>query len=269
MFLEFFQFTIDLGVRLKLIGQDVATVDSTNIKAYANRFRTLPLVQLDYLLDLIHNLSFDTSKNSKWNQLRKYFFKDRLPEDLVYLIDEIHDNLNQHGINLLKTALQSQKKRDWTIDLLDKLVDNFDGISKINLTDMESRRMIMKDHTSRYAYTIQTVRDIKKGFILSQEVTQEKNDSHALVNAIDNAKFALGKSPRILLADNSYWTLKAIEYCFINNVVPLIPNNNDSIKRNGTKADKMFDPSNMIFDCANEILDVHSVKNLKRKAEEK
>lgn len=266
LFLEFFQFTVDLGVRFKLIGEDVVTVDSTNIKAYANKFRTLSIVQLDYLLDLIHNLSFDSTKNSKWNKLRKYFFNNKLPEDLIYLVDEIYDNLNMHGINLLKTALQSRKNRDWIIDLLDKLVDNFDGVSRINLTDMESRRMLMKDHISRYAYTIQTVRDIKTGFILSQEVTQEKNDSRAFKNAIDNTISALGKPPRFMMADNGYWNIKALEYSFINNIVPLIPNNNDSIKRNGTKEDKMFDSSNMMFDCVEEYFRCPFGQKLKKRS---
>jgi hypothetical protein len=252
LFLEFFQFTVDLGVKFNLIGGDVVVLDSTNIKAYANKFRTLSIVQLEYLLDLIHDLSFNTSKNSEWNMLKKYFFKDKLPEDLVYLVDEINDNLNRHGINLLKTALQSREKRDWVVDFLDELVNNFDGVSRVNLTDMESRRLLMKDGRSRYAYTVQTVRDIKNGFIVSQEVTQEKNDRNAMESAIDNTISALGKSPRFLAADNGYFTIKSLEYCFANNIVPLIPNNNDSIKRNGSKKDKMFDPSNMRFDCINE-----------------
>ena len=49
-------------------------------------------------------------------------------------MDEIHGNLNNQGINLLKTALSSNKKYDWTIDLLDKLVENYDGKKPVNLT---------------------------------------------------------------------------------------------------------------------------------------
>lgn len=90
------------------------------------------------------------------------------------LVKEIDKNLNQHGINLLKTALQSQENRDWVIGWLDELVDNYDGKKRVNLTDPESRKMKMKDGTSRYAYTLQTVRDVKTGFTVSQRITQEK-----------------------------------------------------------------------------------------------
>ena len=109
-----------------------------DIKAFANEFKTLSIGQLDYLLDLIYDLSFDTSKNSKWSLLRKFFFTDKLPKKLGDLVKEIDKNLNQHGINLLKTALQSQENRDWVIGWLDELVDNYDGKKRVNLTDPES-----------------------------------------------------------------------------------------------------------------------------------
>ena len=35
--------------------------------------------------------------------------------------------------------------------------------------------MRMKDGTTHYAYTLQTARDIKAGFTISQRITQEKN----------------------------------------------------------------------------------------------
>lgn len=108
--------------------------------------------------------------------MRKFFFTDKLPKKLVDLVEEIDKNLNQHGINLLKTALQSRENRDWVIGGLDELVDNYDGKKRVNLTDPESRKMKMKDGTSRYAYTLQTVRDVKTGFTVSQRITQEKND---------------------------------------------------------------------------------------------
>ena len=79
-----------------------------------------------------------------------------------------------NGINLLKTALQSRENRDWAIGWLDELVDNYDGKKRVNLTDPESQKMKMKDDTSRYAYTLQTVRDVKTGFTISQRITQEK-----------------------------------------------------------------------------------------------
>ena len=34
---------------------------------------------------------------------------DELPDDMIDLIDEIHHNLNQHGLQLLQIALTSKK----------------------------------------------------------------------------------------------------------------------------------------------------------------
>ena len=250
--LNFFQHTIDLGLEFGLVEGDAVTLDSTKIKAYANDFKTLSIEQLEYLLDLIYDLSFDNSKNSKWFQLRKYFFSDKLPEELVDLVEEIDNNLNQHGINLLKTALQSRNKRDWAIGWLDELVGNYDGKKRVNLTDPESRKMKMKDETSRYAYTLQTVRDLKTGFTISQRITQEKNDKGALIPAIDDIIGALGKAPRYILIDNGYWQMESLEYAYMRNIMLIIPDINQSKNRNGTNMDNQYAKSNMLFDPVDE-----------------
>lgn len=81
----------------------------------------------------------------------------------------------------------------------------------------------MKDETSRYAYTLQTVRDLKTGFTISQRITQEKNDKGALIPAIDDIIGALGKAPRYILIDNGYWQMESLEYAYMNNIIPIIP----------------------------------------------
>lgn len=54
--------------------------------------------------------------------------------------------------------------------------------------------MKMKDGTSRYAYTLQTVRDVKTGFTVSQRITQEKNDKKTLIPIIDDVISNLGNT---------------------------------------------------------------------------
>ena len=252
LFIEFFQHTIDLGVNFGLIGGDIVTLDSTKIKAYANKFKTLSINQLEYLLNLIDDLSFVTSKKSRWFKLRKFFFSGKLSDDLVDLVEEIYSNLNVHGRNLLKTALISCEKRDWVIGWLGELIDNFDGKNRVNLTDPESRRMKMKDGTSRYAYTVQTVRDIKTGFTISQRVTQEKNDKNTLEFALDDAIMALGKAPKYILADNGYLDEFSLEYAYMSNVMPIIPNLTQSMARNGTQKDNPHVKSNMEYNVAED-----------------
>ena len=252
LIIEFFQYTIDLGIDLGLVGGEILVADSTKIKAFANEFKTLSIGQLDYLLNLIYDLSFDTSKNSKWSLLRKFFFTDKLPKKLGDLVKEIDKNLNQHGINLLKTALQSQENRDWVIGWLDELVDNYDGKKRVNLTDPESRKMKMKDGTSRYAYTLQTVRDVKTGFTVSQRITQEKNDKKTLIPIIDDVISNLGKTPRYILIDNGYWDIESLEYSYLRNIIPIIPDLNQSKRRNGTNISNPYAKHNMLFDPVGE-----------------
>ena len=252
LFIEFFQYTIDLGIDFGLIDGDIVTLDSTKIKAYANKFKTLSIGQLEYLFNLINDLSFVTSKKSRWFKLRKFFFSGKLSDGLVDLVEEIYSYLNVHGRNLLKTALISCKKRDWVISWLGELIDNYDGKNRVNLTDHESRRMKMKDGTSCYAYTVQTVRDIKTGFTISQRVTQEKNDKNTLEFALDDAIMALGKSPRYILADNGYLDRRSLEYAYMRNVVPIIPNTTQSMARNGTQKDNPYAKSNMRYDIVED-----------------
>ena len=220
LIIEFFQYTIDLGIDLGLVGGEILVADSTKIKAFANEF--------------------------------KFFFTDKLPKKLGDLVKEIDKNLNQHGINLLKTALQSQENRDWVIGWLDELVDNYDGKKRVNLTDPESRKMKMKDGTSRYAYTLQTVRDVKTGFTVSQRITQEKNDKKTLIPIIDDVISNLGKTPRYILIDNGYWDIESLEYSYLRNIIPIIPDLNQSKRRNGTNISNPYAKHNMLFDPVGE-----------------
>ena len=252
LFVEFFYYTVELGLRYDRVSGEVVTLDSTKIKAYANKYRTVKLESLIYLLDLIYDLSFDNSKNSKWYKLRKFFFKDKLPKDMVDLVEEIDKNLNHHCINLLKTALISQKKRDWVIGVIDSLMEQYDGKNPINLTDPESRKMRMKDDTTAYGYTVQTVRDVYTGYTIVQKVTQEKNDKNGFMNVVDDVNMSLGYKPRYMLMDNGYRTKKMLELALQHGIIPICPDVKDSMRRNGTRRDAMFDSSNMKFNPVSE-----------------
>jgi len=118
------------------------------------------------LEDLIYDYSFDKTQRHIWIKIKRFFFMDELPEDMIDLIDEIHHNLNQHGRKLLKIALTSKKARNEILDRIDVLKENYDGKHRINVTDSEARKMHMKDDTIRFAYLFQTVTDVKTGLII-------------------------------------------------------------------------------------------------------
>ena len=61
------------------------------------------------LEDLIIDYSFDKSTRPVWNKIKRYFYNDELPSEMIELIDEIYHNLNKYGRELLQVALYSKK----------------------------------------------------------------------------------------------------------------------------------------------------------------
>ena len=71
-----------------------------------------PSAKSHILEDLIYDYSFDKTQHQTWNKIKRFFFMDELLDDMIDLIDEIHHNLNQHGLQLLQIALTSKKARN-------------------------------------------------------------------------------------------------------------------------------------------------------------
>ena len=97
----FLKFTVHFGFKMGLVDFKIISIDSTPIEAYVNEFRSLSIAQIMYLEDLIYDYSFDKATRTIWNKIKRFFFMDELPEDMIDLIDEIHHNLNEHGRQLL------------------------------------------------------------------------------------------------------------------------------------------------------------------------
>ena len=87
----------------------------------------LSIGQILYLEDLIYDYSFDKSRQTIWVKIKRFFFMDELPEDMIDLIDEIYHNLNEHGRQLLQIALTSKKARNEILNKLEVLKENYDG----------------------------------------------------------------------------------------------------------------------------------------------
>ena len=95
------------------------------IEAYVNEYRSLSIAQIIYLEDLIYDYSFDKSTQPIWNKIKRFFFMDELPEDMIDLIDEIYHNLNEPGRQLLQIALSSKKARNEVLDRIEVLKEKF------------------------------------------------------------------------------------------------------------------------------------------------
>ena len=245
---QFFKFTVHFGFNFGLVDFKTVSIDSTPIKAYVNEFRSLSIGQIIYLEDLIYDYSLDKTKRTVWNKIKRFFFMDELPEDMIDLIDEIYHNLNEHGRQLLQIALTSNKARDEILDRIEVLKENYDGHNRVNLTDPEARKMHMKDDTIKFAYLLQTVTDVKTGLIIMQRIVEDKTDRYQLTLAIDYIIDTYNIVPKYILADNGYYGLDQIEYAYSHGIIPIIPDRNDAMKTNGTKSDDPFARCNMHFD---------------------
>ena len=255
---QFLKFTVKFGFNFGLVDFKIVSIDSTPIEAYVNEFRSLSIGQILYLEDLIYDYSLDKTKRSIWGKIKRFFFMDELPEDMIDLINEIHHNLNKHGRQLLQIALNSNKARDEILDRIEVLKENYDGHNRVNLTDPEARKMHMKDDTIQFAYLLQTITDVKTGLIIMQRIVEDKIDRYQLAPAIDYIIDTYNIVPQYILADNGYYGLDQIEYAYSKGIIPIIPDRNDAMKINGTQSDNPhakcnmhFDPIKLEFTCLN------------------
>ena len=85
---QFLKFTVKFGFDFGLVDFKIVSIDSTPIEAYVDEFRILSIGQITYLEDLIYDYSFDKSKRLTWNKIKRFFFMDELPDDMIDLIDE-------------------------------------------------------------------------------------------------------------------------------------------------------------------------------------
>lgn len=245
---QFLKFTAKFGFKFGLVDFKIISIDSTPIEAYVNEFRSLSIGQILYLEDLIYDYSFDKSTQVIWSKIKRFFFMDELPDDMIDLIDEIYHNLNEHGRQLLQIALTSKKARNEILDNISVLKENYDGNNRVNVTDPEARKMHMKDDKIKFAYLLQTVTDVKTGFILMQRIVEDKTDRYQLAPAIDYIIDTYDVVPEYILADNGYYGLDQIEYAYSRGIMPIIPDRNDAMKNNGTYSDNPHAKCNMPFD---------------------
>ena len=126
--------------------------------------------------------------------------------------------------------------------------ENYDGNNRVNVTDPEARKMHMEDDKIKFAYLLQTVIDVKTGFILMQRIVEDKTDRYQLAPAIDFIIDTYDVVPEYILADNGYYGLNQVEYAYSRGIMPIIPNINDAMKNNGTYSDNPHAKCNMPFD---------------------
>lgn len=244
---EFLIYTVEYGAKFNLVDFETVTVDSTTIEASADEYRRLKYEQLCYLEDLIKKYGKSKGKQSIWKKLRKYFYRGELDDKLVDLVEEIYKKLNKHGRELLTVALKSKKAQNEILEFIEWLKCNCNKGKYVNLTDPESKRVLMKKGKVMFGYLIQTVSDTKSGLIIMQNVVEDSTDANQLIPAIDYIYHTYGKMPKYILADNGYYKIESIEYALYNGITPIIPDRSESMNNNGKNKYNPFAKNNMPF----------------------
>ena len=145
---EFLIYTVEFGYRFNLVDFEIVTLDSTTIEASIDEYRRLKYEQIIYLENLIKKYGKSKGKKSIWKKLKRYFYNNELKDDLVDLVEEIYKKLNKHGRELLIVALKSKKAQKEILEFTEWLKYNCKEGKYVNLTDPESKRVLMKKRQS-------------------------------------------------------------------------------------------------------------------------
>ena len=244
---EFFRYTVEFGVKFDLVDFKIISIDSTTVEASVDEYRRLNNDQINYLENLILKFSKSKGKRSIWKKLRKFFYYNELEDKMVDLVEEIHKKLNKSGRELLIVALKSKKACKKILKFIEVLKDKCPKGKFVNLTDPNTKRVLIKKGKVMFGYLIQTVTDTKTGLIIMQNVVEQQTDTNQLIPAIDYIQHTYGKTPEYILADNGYYKIESIEYALYNGITPIVPDRSESMNNNGTNKDNPFAKANMPF----------------------
>ena len=226
--------------------------DGSIVKANVSRFKLIRIEEVKFLRELILTYCEDSGKNGVWFKLHKYFHENKKYTSITRLIDEIKDNLRANPLKLLKTALISPEKREFILDYLDILEENYDGKHTISLTDPEARWMKDKKEVTGLNLNYQAILDGKYELIIGHYLTNSPTDHYELYNAWQQAKMNLEKNPDILVADNGYLNDDILEKAYQENVIVIIPDRNEASKAKPENMKKQYAKVNFQYDFKND-----------------
>ena len=223
---ELFRYTVDIGIKYDLVGYEHVAIDGTILKANASKNRIIRIDELEYLEKFIFDLETD---NDLLFEIRKYFIEDVLDENNGIIIQEIKKKLKKEALKLLTKLLMNQQEKQDILDFITYLKANYNGKNTISITDPESRWMKDKKGLIGLNYNYQVATDDKHDFIIAQKLVKDPTDHHQFIPMADEIKMNLKRHPMLYTADNGYLTDKAVEYCYKNNIMAIMPDRTESI----------------------------------------
>ena len=187
-----FEEIVRLCIRLGLADVTTVAIDSTKIKASANR---------------------DKLKDKDWldRKIRENTEILRQSLDEADRIDREEDELygDKRG-DELPEELRDQKKR---LELLRKLKEEMEQTQQktINLTDKDAK-LIKSGGKFSVGYNCQSIVDSKHQVIVAADISESPNDWNELKPMVEGLKESQGKIPQIILADAGYFSGSTLKY---------------------------------------------------------
>ena len=190
-----------------------------------------------------------TSSNYDKSQLEENI-KDMIQKaaDIDAMEDKLYGEDNEDDIDpQLKTKEGRKKRKEQIQKQKDKANDALNQISyskgassnpKRNTTDPDSRLMKMKKGDFANGYNLQNITE--NGFILSNYIDNSSADQKTLIPTLKKL-IKEHQSPKNLLADKGYSTIKNYSYCEETNIDAYIPHTNISCDLNNYTYNKKDD----------------------------
>ncbi len=189
-----------LCIKLDLIDGNTLFTDGTKIRANAANKQTLSREHADKLLREIDI---------------------RIEQLLEQCEDADQAEAEQASLTAMKKELQDKEQLRSQIQKFCEQMDA-EGSSRINRTDPESALMksVQGTHTS---FNVQSNVDGKNGLIVHMEVTNACNDWDQLAEQVDQSAEALGKKPKISVADCGYANVTQLEKLDAQGIAVIVP----------------------------------------------
>lgn len=194
---------------LDLYGKELIVIDGSKFKAVNALENNFGLKKLEDRLTRIDEHIEKYIKELDAQDENESDAKQYTKEEIENAIKNLNDKKEAYK------SLQSQLKAT--------------GETQISTTDPDAKRMNHRNGLSEVCYNIQTSVDEKNKLIVEYEVTNRCNDKNLLFPMLEKSQEILNSTKMSVLADNGYFVATDIAKCIMNDGIPHVSSDYDSV----------------------------------------
>ena len=218
MIKEMFRHTVHLAKAHGLLDLSVLSTDGTKIKANASNNKILTTDELRLLKDFVDNELEEWARqdNIEDEQYGNFRGSDQLPgkdkKKIEKIVKEYVEKMRKNGHACFKKEVKEK------LEKMQEQADSF-NLQKVSMVDPESRFMKNKKKRIELSYNPQITVD-KKGFVISNDVSQDCADTSQLEAQILETRKNIGELPKTTKwnFDNGYFSTANLEFAKRENI---------------------------------------------------